>query len=90
MRLSVVRQTSVKAVELQALRTAIDGVDDGICRLLVTRRRLSREAIAMKVSAGHGVLDLQRERQIRLRYDAHGPGLARVAAAITQWCRDEN
>ena len=83
------RQTSMKTSELAALREAIDGVDDAIARLLVARHRLARKAIAVKLAAKLPVYDCSRERLIRARYSWQGRGLARVAAAITQWCRDE-
>jgi len=75
------------AIELEALRRAIDGVDDALAGLLACRVRLSRQAQATKRRVGFPVFDGNREAEIQRRFDLAAPGSAAIAAAITQWCR---
>ena len=60
--------------ELRRLRRRIDALDKRIVVLLNERARLAREAGQAKDSAGVGVRDAQREREILLRVSMANEG----------------
>ncbi|HNQ88402.1 MAG TPA: chorismate mutase [Verrucomicrobiota bacterium] len=75
--------------DLLALRHAIDGIDDALAALLVSRVCLSHQAQALKARAGLPALDRAREVEIQHRYEQRWCGASAVALAILNLCRED-
>jgi chorismate mutase len=75
--------------ELLMLRQAIDGLDDALAALLVSRVCLSHQAQTLKARAGLPALDRTRELEIQHRYEQRWAGASTVARAILNLCRED-
>ena len=75
--------------ELLVLRQAIDGLDDALAALLISRVCLSHQAQTLKARAGLPAFDRAREVEIQHRYEQRWCGASLVARAILNLCRED-
>ena len=84
-------QLEAAGLDLDALRTHVNALDDAIIELIVTRSQLSLQIEKARISAGGPRIMLSQERAVRSRYRAVlGTAGGPVADAMLRACRGSN